>query len=278
MKLTTVSAAVAVAICSASALHAANIPQPNEHTPQAVNINQEQAKQVADKFHQVYSSSMLQNDGLNVQLNSHGNKFQEEGLDGEHVYIVKLKNNSVALEAQNFDSPLAKTLRTQGVSKIFEKGRANSAAVTTYQNKLISKQQTVMQNVTAVTGRTKVRRHFTKALNGFSVKMTETEAARVASLGGVDAVMRAKKYELLSDEGPKHIGADKIWDGTSVPSGIQGKGEGQIVGIIDTGINSDHPSFSAIGGMAMSIQTHLVLVFMSVTVLKNLMKCSVTIN
>lgn len=69
MKLTTVSAAVAVAICSASALHAANIPQPNEHTPQAVNINQEQAKQVADKFHQVYSSSMLQNDGLNVQLN-----------------------------------------------------------------------------------------------------------------------------------------------------------------------------------------------------------------
>lgn len=248
MKLTTVSAAVAVAICSASALHAANIPQPNEHTPQAVNINQEQAKQVADKFHQVYSSSMLQNDGLNVQLNSHGNKFQEEGLDGEHVYIVKLKNNSVALEAQNFDSPLAKTLRTQGVSKIFEKGRATSAAVTTYQNKLISKQQTVMQNVTAVTGRTKVRRHFTKALNGFSVKMTETEAARVASLGGVDAVMRAKKYDLLSDEGPKHIGADKIWDGTSVPSGIQGKGEGQIVGIIDTGINSDHPSFSAIGG------------------------------
>ncbi|MEC8224805.1 MAG: S8 family serine peptidase, partial [Pseudomonadota bacterium] len=39
----------------------------------------------------------------------------------------------------------------------------------------------------------------------------------------------------------------QIWDGTSVPSGIKGKGEGQIIGIIDTGINSDHPSFAAVG-------------------------------
>lgn len=47
--------------------------------------------------------------------------------------------------------------------------------------------------------------------------------------------MRSKVYDLLSDEGSKHIGAEQVWDSISVPSGIQGKGEGQIVGIICCG-------------------------------------------
>ena len=67
-------------------------------------------------------------------------------------------------------------MKAQGVSKVFEKGQAAISAVTEYQNKLLSKQRTVMQSVTAVTGRTEMRRQFTKALNGFSVKMTEQEA------------------------------------------------------------------------------------------------------
>ena len=248
MKLKTLSVAVAAAICSAGALHAANTKPITADTPQAVNATFSDIKNLTKKFQSVSSSNMMVNDGLNVQLNSQGNKFHDEGLVGEHVYIVKLKDNSIALEAQNLASPLARTMRDQGVSKLFEKGQATTAAVVDYQNQLLTKQQTVMQSVTAATGRTEIRRQFTKALNGFSVKMTESEAKRVAGLGAVASVMRSKKYDLLSDEGPTHIGADKIWDGTSVPSGIQGKGEGQIVGIIDTGINSDHPSFAAVGG------------------------------
>ncbi|WP_306174053.1 S8 family serine peptidase [Pseudoalteromonas shioyasakiensis] len=248
MKLKTVSVAVAAAICSVGALHAANNQVVNPNTVQAVNATFADIKKLTEEFQDVSSSTMLQNDGLNVQLNSQGNKFQEEGLDGEHVYIVKLNDNSVALEAQNLASPLARTMRSQGVNKLFEQGQATISAVVDYQNQLLTKQQTVMHSVTAATGRTEIRHQFTKALNGFSVKMTEAEASRVSALGGVSSVMRSKKYDLLSDEGPTHIGADKIWDGTSVPSGIQGKGEGQIVGIIDTGINSDHPSFAAVGG------------------------------
>ena len=248
MKIKIVAVAVATAICSAGALQAANIKTVNENTLQAPNTTAAEINALTNKILMQDSTSMLQNNGLNVQVNALQGKFQEEGLDGEHVYIVKLKGNSVALEAQTFDSPLARTLRTQGVTKIFEKGQASTQAVVEYQNKLLTTQQNVMQSVTARTGRTEIRRQFTKALNGFSVKMTESEAMRVAELGTVASVMRSKLYDLLSDEGPKHIGADQVWDGTSVPSGIKGKGEGQIVGIIDTGINSDHPSFAAVGG------------------------------
>ena len=247
MKLKTISVAVAAAICSAGALQAANTKVVTADTPQAIQATFEDIKNLTKQFNSVSSSTMMQNDGLNVQLNSQGNKFQEEGLEGEHVYIVKLKDNSVAIEAQTFNSPLARSLSSQGVTKIFEKGQATNEAVVAYQKQLLNKQQTVMQSVTSVTGRTDMRRQFTKALNGFSVKMSETEAQRVSELGAVASVMRSKLYDLLSDEGPTHIGADKIWDGSSVPSGIQGKGEGQIIGIIDTGINSDHPSFAAVG-------------------------------
>ncbi|KTF15741.1 S8 family serine peptidase [Pseudoalteromonas sp. H105] len=250
MQVKTISIAVAAAIYSASAAHAADIESQHKISNQlkAPNITFEEIKAFSKEFSQGDSDSMLQNDGLNVQLNSQEKKFKEEGVDGESIYIVRLKANSVALEARDLASPLARSMQVQGITKIFEKGRATVSAVTEYQAKLLHKQNSVMQEVTAVTGRTDMRRQFTKALNGFSVKMTEREASRVAELGSVASVMRSKNYDLLSDEGPKHIGADQIWDGTSVPSGIKGKGEGQIVGIIDTGINSDHPSFSAIGG------------------------------
>lgn len=250
MQVKTISIAVAAAIYSASAAHAADIESQHKISNQlkAPNITFEEIKAFSKEYNEGDSSSMLQNDGLNVQLNSQEKKFKEEGVDGESIYIVRLKANSVALEARDLASPLARSMQVQGITKIFEKGRATVSDVTEYQAKLLHKQNSVMQEVTAVTGRTDMRRQFTKALNGFSVKMTEREASRVAELGSVASVMRSKNYDLLSDEGPKHIGADQIWDGTSVPSGIKGKGEGQIVGIIDTGINSDHPSFSAIGG------------------------------
>ena len=249
MQVKTLSIAVAAALYSASAAHAVGVDNNLvKHQLKAPNITFEEVKAFSKELSQGNSSSMLQNDGLNVQLNSKANKFKEEGIDGEHIYIIRLRDNAVALEARDLTSPLSQSLQAQGVSKVFEKGQAAVSAVTDYQNKLLSKQRTVMQSVTAVTGRTEMRRQFTKALNGFSVKMTEQEAMRVAELGAVVSVMRSKNYDLLSDEGPKHIGADQVWDGSSVPSGIKGKGEGQIVGIIDTGINSDHPSFAAVGG------------------------------
>ena len=53
---------------------------------------------------------------------------------------------------------------------------------------------------------------------------------------------------LDTDVGPQWIGAPGIWNGTAT-GGLPGtKGEGVIIGVLDTGINMDHPSFADIGG------------------------------
>ncbi len=85
------------------------------------------------------------------------------------------------------------------------------------------------------------------ALNGMALAMTPDEAARVAALDGVVAVYGDTLREMTTDVGPLHIGAPAIWNGETT-FGVATEGEGVIIGIIDSGINSQHPSFADLGG------------------------------
>ncbi len=243
MQVKTISVAVAAAIYSASTAYAA-VSDSNKLSAPNFTLEQIQALQSELQLNQSNSANV---DGINVQLNAKNNKFVAENIDGEHIYIVRLRDASVSVAAKDVNSVLSRSLSSNS-AKLFERGQAMSKAVVSYERQLREKQNQVFSEVTALTGRTEIRRQFTKAINGFSVKMSEAEAAQVAQLGSVASVMRSKHYDLLSDQGPKHIGADQVWSGTVSPTGIKHKGEGQIIGIIDTGINSDHPSFAAVGG------------------------------
>ena len=79
---------------------------------------------------------------------------------------------------------------------------------------------------------------------GMAVLLTAEEAQRVAGMQGVTEVRKDVMYELDTDVGPQWIGADHIWDGSAAPGGTPNFGAGTIVGIFDSGINMDHPSFS----------------------------------
>src|SRR5262249_51203023 len=81
------------------------------------------------------------------------------------------------------------------------------------------------------------------------------EARKVAALDGVAAVTRDEIHHLETDIGPAFIGATNVWWGTS-PSGVDTifanggddtpryRGEGTVIGDIDTGYNSNSPSFA----------------------------------
>ena len=84
------------------------------------------------------------------------------------------------------------------------------------------------------------------AFNGLAVTLTPSEAATVAGLAGVTRVEREEYLELLTDNGPAWMNADDVWSGAA--TGTATKGEGVVAGIIDTGVNSDHPSFADVGG------------------------------
>ena len=85
------------------------------------------------------------------------------------------------------------------------------------------------------------------SFNGYAAEMTPAEAATVAGLPGVVRVEREQMFQPDTDAGPAWIGAPGIWDG-SMTGGLPGtKGEGIIVGVIDTGIDPWNPSFAATG-------------------------------
>ena len=83
-------------------------------------------------------------------------------------------------------------------------------------------------------------------LNGVAVQLGPQEAKVVAGLPGVARVERDFSRQIETDAGPVWIGAQGIWDGTA--TGEMSMGEGLIIGMIDTGINGDHPSFADVGG------------------------------
>lgn len=80
-------------------------------------------------------------------------------------------------------------------------------------------------------------------LNGFALQLSPAEAAHILALPGVRAVIPDRLEQPLTDAGPWFIEADEIWNGNT-PGDVSSKGEGIVVGILDTGINFDHPSFA----------------------------------
>lgn len=80
------------------------------------------------------------------------------------------------------------------------------------------------------------------ALNGFATELSSDEARTLEQLRGVKAVRLDEVQRLDTDSGPPWIGAGSIWDGSA--GVLESGGEGAVIGIIDSGINWTHSSFS----------------------------------
>ncbi|MEO5595701.1 MAG: S8 family serine peptidase, partial [Lysobacteraceae bacterium] len=84
-------------------------------------------------------------------------------------------------------------------------------------------------------------------LNGVAVQMSPAEAARLRGMPGIAKVEADFKRHVTTDRGPQWIKADKIWNGTATAPEPGNHGETIVVGVIDTGVNRTHPSFSGAG-------------------------------
>lgn len=80
-----------------------------------------------------------------------------------------------------------------------------------------------------------------------AVRISHAEALQAFGLPGVRTVFADGYRQLDTDAGPALIGAPAIWDGETLGE-VASKGEGVIIGIIDSGINHAHPSFADVGG------------------------------
>ena len=82
------------------------------------------------------------------------------------------------------------------------------------------------------------------AFNGVAIELDADEAERLRATPGVRSVTPDFHRRMLTDAGPAWIRADQVWS-ASPPLG--NRGEGVVIGIIDSGIHAGHPAFAAIG-------------------------------
>lgn len=88
----------------------------------------------------------------------------------------------------------------------------------------------------------KITYRYNAVLGGVAVLVPKDQLNLLATLPGVKSALADKPQEGNTNLSPKFIHADQVWKLTGELGGRQG--EGVIVGVIDTGIWPEHPSFS----------------------------------
>jgi len=182
-----------------------------------------------------------------------------EGLQGSHNYIVRLTDEPVATyrggvpgykaTAAGYVQNYTTRKKTISTSKISQQRNSlkldlESGEVKQYRTYLKLQQDNFLQRSSEVLGfKPATSYRLQLAFNGLVMRMTQEDAKQIAAMKEVSYVEREQILQLDTDTGPRMIGAGSVWDGSA--TGVAHRGEGIIVGIIDTGINTDHPSFAA---------------------------------
>ncbi|MEE4638068.1 MAG: S8 family serine peptidase, partial [Wenzhouxiangella sp.] len=127
-------------------------------------------------------------------------------------------------------------------------GRAFDAldpSVQAYESFLQQRQTEFMDQAQAVLGRKLAKAGSTRLVaNTVIVEgISGADAQRLRELPGVRSIQRERLYRLQLSDGPALIGARTLAEGVSQLPPV--RGEGTVVGIIDSGINWNHRAFSA---------------------------------
>ena len=169
---------------------------------------------------------------------------KREGSNGR--YIVHLSYPAVAVfdAAQAKRFPALKSLQTTRVDE-GQRLRVDSAAAKAYRSVLHAQQDDVLRGIETRVGRDlEPALRMDVVLNAMVLELSEEEATQIAKLDGVAKVEADWVARPQTDAGPRWINAESIWDGSA---GTQTRGEGVVIGVIDTGINPTHASFAARG-------------------------------
>ena len=149
-------------------------------------------------------------------------------------YIVTLKGSPIATYAGEVKG-LKATRPTKG-----RKVNARSADAKAYQKYLQGQQDRAAARVGA-----KADRHFAVALNGFTTKLTTTQARTLQRAPGVLSVVKDTPRQLTDDKNPvdflRLTGPGGVWESLG---GSAKAGKGVVVGVLDSGYWPENPSFA----------------------------------
>ncbi len=156
-------------------------------------------------------------------------------------YIVKFGESGLL----HYKGEVAGLRATEPAANGQRKLDIKTQAASAYRDHLANMRSDYMGAITAALSRNADALHdYDVMFHGVALSLTAEEAQRLRSVPGIVSVEPGGTYYLDTDAGPQLIGAPAVWDGTAVIGGTPIRGEGVVVGVIDSGGNADHPSFS----------------------------------
>lgn len=154
--------------------------------------------------------------------------------DGRKTYIVQLKGEP-AVTYQGGLAGLAATAPPRGSSFAYR-----SVGVQAYVNHLRQQQG----SVAATVGRAPVIANYHAVFNGFAARLTPDEVMALKANANVAEVFEDQARTTTTISTPKFLGLTApggLW--SQIVSGSAVKGEGTVIGVVDTGIWPEGPSF-----------------------------------
>lgn len=89
-----------------------------------------------------------------------------------------------------------------------------------------------------------LRASYRLVYSGVALELSASEADALRDLPGVRSIQPEPIYTLDSDAGPGFVGAPVVWAGSAGQPPT--RGENVVVGVIDSGINPEHPAFAEV--------------------------------
>ncbi|GGO63298.1 S8 family serine peptidase [Bowmanella pacifica] len=153
--------------------------------------------------------------------------------NGIATYIVQLKGLSGIAQAQALGELTPSNHLAANKGNLYN---AQSARLVAYTQKLKSRQQSVAQAI----GATDVLYNYTHTFNGFAARLTQQQAEQLRQHADVAGVWIDEKQQLTTANTPEFLGLN----GANGQHTLGIKGEDVIVGVVDSGIWPENPSFA----------------------------------
>ncbi|QIK68843.1 S8 family serine peptidase [Erysipelothrix sp. HDW6C] len=144
-------------------------------------------------------------------------------------------NDIVNVIVELTEKPLLDYYATGSVETFMKSSRA-----ATVETKIEIAQDSTIQKIAAITGDATVENRYSTVLNGFSIKTEYKNIKEIRKISNVKRAFVAATYEAVEPQmssSNEMVGAPEVWDSAHY------KGEGIVVGVLDTGLDLQHEAF-----------------------------------
>jgi len=163
-----------------------------------------------------------------------------ETSNAETQIVVKLDYDAVATYAGGVAGLPATSPAATGA-----RINARSKAVGDYTGYVAAKEDQFLGRLAGIVPGARVGTRLRTVYGGVALRVPASSAKRIAALPGVIAVQRDTRNHLLTDASATFLGAPALYNQLAATDRTAGRGV--IVGILDSGVWPEHPSFSPVG-------------------------------